>query len=310
MKNGLQTKVDEIAPDIFRISTWVPDISEHGFTFNQFLLTGEEPFLFHCGQRGLFPLVSAAIDRVIRLGRLRWISFAHVEADECVAVNHLLAAAPHAEPLLISIEGQGALAVTRPQSRLFGPGGLGALALHVPLAPALLLDDEVKKIFYTALGIGIGLVNRIHVFEIIERAIKPQVLDALTAGSSAYVRQLHADQVRGLVARRIKRPVQLLITDHQTVDGVEGAQNVFARPQAQSPQENRPQEFALPIDTHIEHVLLVVLEFNPRSTVGNDLTEEVGAIVRGLKEDAGRAMQLADDYARRPVHNERAVLSH
>jgi len=65
---------------------------------------------------------------------------------------------------------------------------------RLALAPALLLDDEVKKIFYTALGIGIGLVNRIHVFEIVERAIKPQVLDALTAGSSAYVRQLHADQ--------------------------------------------------------------------------------------------------------------------
>src|ERR1700739_3566815 len=97
MDSGPQTKVDEIAPDIFRISTWVPDISEHGFTFNQFLLTGEEPFLFHCGQRGLFPLVSAAIDRVIRLERLRWISFSHVEADECGAVNQLLAAAPHAE---------------------------------------------------------------------------------------------------------------------------------------------------------------------------------------------------------------------
>jgi flavorubredoxin len=97
MKSGLQTNVDEIAPDIFRISTWVPDISEHGFTFNQFLLTGEEPFLFHCGQRGLFPLVSAAIDRVIRLDRLRWISFSHVEADECGTVNHLLSAAPHAE---------------------------------------------------------------------------------------------------------------------------------------------------------------------------------------------------------------------
>ncbi len=67
-------------------------------------------------------------------------------------------------------------------------------ATRLALAPALLLDDEVKKIFYTALGIGIGLVNRIHVFEIIERAIKPQVLDALTVGASAYVRQIHANQ--------------------------------------------------------------------------------------------------------------------
>lgn len=97
MGTTLQTKVDEIADQIFRLSTWVPDISEHGFTFNQFLLTGDQPFLFHCDIRQLFPLVSAAIATVIPLKRLRWISFAHVEADECGAMNMLLAAAPHAE---------------------------------------------------------------------------------------------------------------------------------------------------------------------------------------------------------------------
>ncbi|HWF69247.1 MAG TPA: MBL fold metallo-hydrolase [Mycobacterium sp.] len=93
----MQTNVDEIAPDIFRFSTWVPSITEHGFTFNQFLLTGDEPFLFHCGMRQLFPLVSAAIAKVIPVEQLRWISFAHLEADECGAMNMLLAAAPHAQ---------------------------------------------------------------------------------------------------------------------------------------------------------------------------------------------------------------------
>ncbi|HET9876155.1 MAG TPA: MBL fold metallo-hydrolase [Mycobacterium sp.] len=93
----MKTDVDEIAAGIFRLSTWVPGITEHDFTFNQFLLTGEQPFLFHCGQRWLFPLVSEAIGKVIPLQRLRWISFAHVEADECGAMNQLLAAAPHAE---------------------------------------------------------------------------------------------------------------------------------------------------------------------------------------------------------------------
>jgi flavorubredoxin len=97
MDTGVETKVDEIAPHIFRFSTWVPDISEHGFTFNQFLLTGDEPFLFHCGMRQLFPAVSAAIAKVIPVEQLRWISFAHVEADECGAMNLLLAAAPHAQ---------------------------------------------------------------------------------------------------------------------------------------------------------------------------------------------------------------------
>ena len=97
MDRSLQTSVDEIADKIFRLSTWLPDISEHGFTFNQFLLTGDQPFLFHCGMRQLFPSVSAAIAKVMPLEQLRWISFAHVEADECGAMNQLLAAAPHAE---------------------------------------------------------------------------------------------------------------------------------------------------------------------------------------------------------------------
>jgi flavorubredoxin len=97
MNAGPQTQVDEIAPGIFRMSTWVPDITEHGFTFNQFLLTGEEPMLFHCGHRQLFPLVSAAINQVVPLEKLRWISFGHVEADECGAMNLLLDAAPNAE---------------------------------------------------------------------------------------------------------------------------------------------------------------------------------------------------------------------
>ncbi|TDH48176.1 MBL fold metallo-hydrolase [Mycobacterium eburneum] len=93
----MHTDVDEIADGIHRFSTWVPGITEHGFTFNQFLLTGEQPFLFHCGHRWLFPQVSEAIEKVIPLNTLRWISFAHVEADECGAVNLLLDAAPHAE---------------------------------------------------------------------------------------------------------------------------------------------------------------------------------------------------------------------
>jgi flavorubredoxin len=93
----MDTTVDEIAAGVFRLSTWVPEITERGFTFNQFLLTGDEPFLFHTGMRQLFPNVSDAIGRIIDLEDLRWISFGHLEADECGAMNMLLEAAPHAE---------------------------------------------------------------------------------------------------------------------------------------------------------------------------------------------------------------------
>lgn len=59
----MDTAVDEIAEGVFRFSTWIPDITEHGFTFNQFLLTGDQPFLFHTGQKFLYPNVSQAVSR-------------------------------------------------------------------------------------------------------------------------------------------------------------------------------------------------------------------------------------------------------
>ena len=93
----METSVEEIAPDIYRLSTWIPNVTEDGFTYNQFLLAGDEPFLFHCGQRQLFPLVSEAINQVMPVEKLRWISFGHLEADEFGAMNLLLDAAPYAE---------------------------------------------------------------------------------------------------------------------------------------------------------------------------------------------------------------------
>jgi flavorubredoxin len=94
----METRIDEIAPDIFRLSTYVGEVAPPaGFTFNQFLVRGDEPFVFHTGSRQLWPLVSGAIDRLVGLDRLRWIGFGHVESDECGAMNLALAAAPAAE---------------------------------------------------------------------------------------------------------------------------------------------------------------------------------------------------------------------
>ena len=93
----MTTKVDEIAPQIYRLSTCVPEIGPDGFTFNQFLLDDDEPLLFHTGHRSMFASVAEAIERVMPLDRLRWIGFGHVESDECGAMNDLLAAAPQAQ---------------------------------------------------------------------------------------------------------------------------------------------------------------------------------------------------------------------
>mgnify|MGYP001175073760 CR=1 FL=1 len=93
----MTTRTDEIADGIYRISTFVREAAPDGFTFNQFLVGADEPLLFHTGPRAMFPAVSAAVARLMPLEKLRWITFGHVESDECGAMNLWLAAAPRAE---------------------------------------------------------------------------------------------------------------------------------------------------------------------------------------------------------------------
>ena len=91
------TRIDEIADGIYRIST-PSTVVPGGFTFNQFLVEDEAPLLFHTGLRGMFPLVREAVAHVLGdAARLRYLSFSHVEADECGAANLWLATAPGAQ---------------------------------------------------------------------------------------------------------------------------------------------------------------------------------------------------------------------
>ena len=92
----MQTNIHEIADGIYRLSTTVQEVAPGGFTFNQYLIDGDEPMLFHTGGRRMFPLVSEAVGKVIDVDQLRWVSFGHVESDECGAMNEWLAAAPSA----------------------------------------------------------------------------------------------------------------------------------------------------------------------------------------------------------------------
>ena len=90
------TRIDEISPDVFRLSTYVPD---YDLEFNQFLVRDEEPLLYHTGMRALFPLVHEAVARLVRPETLRWIGFSHFEQDECGSLNEWLALAPGAQPV-------------------------------------------------------------------------------------------------------------------------------------------------------------------------------------------------------------------
>jgi flavorubredoxin len=94
----MQTTINEVADGIYRLSTFVPEIAPPaGFTFNQFLVLGDEPLMFHTGLRKMFPLNRDALIGLIPAERLRWIAFGHYEADECGAMNEWLAVAPNAE---------------------------------------------------------------------------------------------------------------------------------------------------------------------------------------------------------------------
>ena len=90
----MQSKVTEIAADVYRISTFHP---EYGMQFNQFLIKDDEPFMMHTGFKKMFPITLEAVASIIDPLRLRWIGFSHFESDECGALNELLEVAPQAQ---------------------------------------------------------------------------------------------------------------------------------------------------------------------------------------------------------------------
>ncbi len=86
--------ITEIAPDVYRLSNFVPQIN---LQFNQFLVADDEPLLFHTGMRAMFPAVREMVEKVINPADLRWIGFSHFEADECGSLNEWLQIAPAAQ---------------------------------------------------------------------------------------------------------------------------------------------------------------------------------------------------------------------
>src|SRR4051812_9089146 len=183
----MHANVDQIAERIYRISTYVPDIGPTGFTFNQFLVDAEEPLLYHTGMRGIFPIVSEAVGRVLPVESLRWIAFSHLEADENGAMNEFLAVAPHAQVThgalgcLLSLNDQAA----RPPRPVedgevidLGGAGLSRRVVEVPTPHVphnweshVFFEQETRTLFcgdlLTQLGDGPALVGD----DIVEAAI-------------------------------------------------------------------------------------------------------------------------------------------
>ena len=91
------SEVHEIADGVYRISHF--DGNHAPVEFSQFLIKDEKPLLFHTGSKALFPETIEAVKKVIDPSTLSYISWSHLEADECGALNEFLAVAPRAEPV-------------------------------------------------------------------------------------------------------------------------------------------------------------------------------------------------------------------
>lgn len=172
----MQTQVDEIADGIFRLSTFTPDLPPIGFTFNQYLIRADEPLLFHCGGRALFPLVSAAAESILPLKTIRWISFGHVESDECGSMNQWLAVAPHAQVMhggIACMVSLNDLADRPPRvmahDELLDIGGKRVRYIDTPHVPhawesGLICEEVTKTLFtgdlFTQLGDGPPITNQ------------------------------------------------------------------------------------------------------------------------------------------------------
>ena len=161
----METRVDEIADNIFRIAVWT---DRAPITFNQFVIRDDCPTLIHTGHAALFDAVRNQVEQILDPSTLRYIGFSHFEADECGALNHWLRLAPNAEILCGSVAARtsiGDFADRPPRTVTDGETlDLGAHRLHLLETPhfphnwdaVLWLEPQTGVLFSSDLGTHTG----------------------------------------------------------------------------------------------------------------------------------------------------------
>ena len=209
----MNTNIIEIASGIYRISTF---IERSNLVFNQFLVVADEPLLFHCGYRSLFPLVSGAVRRVIPLQTIRWVSYGHHEADESGAMNDWLGAGPHACVAVGAIGrmlSAADLAIREPRAlqdcEIIDLGGKRVRYLATPHVPhgwdaGLLYEETTNTLLCGDLFTQLGDGEAIREEDIVGPALEAENLygaTALTGETAKTIRRLSglAPQTLGLM---------------------------------------------------------------------------------------------------------------
>ena len=192
--------VTEIAPDVFRLSLYIP---EADLQFNQFLVRDDEPLLFHTGMRGIFPQVREAVSTLIDPSTLRYISFSHFEADECGSLNEWFEVAPNAEAVCSCVGAEVSVNdfTSRPARGLmdgdtFSTGKYQFKFLHTPHLPhcweaGLLFEETNRTLFSSDLFHQLGDVDPLTDKSVIDRVRQTFInYDATPlAGYMPYTRQ-------------------------------------------------------------------------------------------------------------------------
>jgi len=201
----MRSDVTEVADGIYRISTYVPEITPAGFTFNQFLLAADEPLLFHAGHRAMFPLIAEAVATVLPVEDLRWISFGHVEADECGAMNMWLTAAPASQVTFGELGCQISLddlcdRPTRPlaDGEVLDLGGKRVRQISTPHVPhgweaQVLFEETTGTLLCGDLLTHVGRVPAVTTDDVVEPAMAAESMFhamTMTPGTAATIRSL------------------------------------------------------------------------------------------------------------------------
>jgi hypothetical protein len=183
------SRVTEIAPDVYRISVFFPEIN---LQFNHFLVSRTKNLFCSTLVCAACSLTCVKVSRRCSTPKLRWISWSHFESDECGALNEWLAIAPHAQPAcgmvgaLVSVNGffQREARTLTPQEPLF-TGKYRFRYYNTPQLPhgwdaGALFEETGRTLFCSDLFHHDGEVEPLSHSSILDR-----VRHALTAYQSA-----------------------------------------------------------------------------------------------------------------------------
>lgn len=93
-------EVEKVLDDLFMFNSYVPPID---LTFNQYLLTGEEPLLIHTGNKATAINMAPKLKELLKDRPLRYIFISHFESDECGGLSVLLDHFPGASPVCSAV---------------------------------------------------------------------------------------------------------------------------------------------------------------------------------------------------------------